>query len=122
VYGDHICRGCKRSYVEVIDWNRYEEGQKKLIHQRLQQQIESVVSDFIVIDDAQILKMHLDKAALRTPLYNSPLYWAHELLRLKAIQIKCLNHVGLRAKPPYETFTANALFTEMDERLFRNAG
>jgi predicted Fe-S protein YdhL (DUF1289 family) len=119
VYGDNICRGCKRSYTEVIDWNRYDAAQKKRIHQRLQHNIEKVVADFLVVENSTLLKAQLDQVALRPVLYDSPLYWAHELLRLKANQIEDLQSYGLGAKPPYDRCSANALFTEMDAQLYR---
>lgn len=118
VYGDNICRGCKRSYVEVIDWNRYDAAQKQAIHQRLQHNIEKVVADFLVVENANVLKAQLDQVALRPVLYDSPLYWAHEFLRLKANQVKDLQPYGLRAKPPHDTCSVNALFTEMDAQLY----
>jgi len=118
VYGDNICRGCKRGYLEVIDWNRYDPPQKQAINQRLQQQIETVVADFVIIEDEEKLKSQLDQVALRPPIYSSPFFWAYELLRLKAIQIDNLSAYGLRAKPPYYTLTANGLFTKIDDRLY----
>lgn len=118
VYGDTVCRGCKRNYKEVIDWNRYDVAQKEAIHHRLQKNIEQVVEDFLVVEDAKLLKTQLEKVALRPLLYDSPLYWAHELLRLKANQIEDLQPYGLRAKPPYDAGSVNALFTEMDEELY----
>ena len=27
-YGDEVCRGCKRFYFEVINWNKYDENEK----------------------------------------------------------------------------------------------
>ncbi|WP_317135104.1 DUF1289 domain-containing protein [Piscirickettsia litoralis] len=29
VYGDDVCRGCKRFYHEIIDWNQYDINQKQ---------------------------------------------------------------------------------------------
>lgn len=33
--GDEICRGCGRTFQEVIDWNTYSDDQKIAINQRL---------------------------------------------------------------------------------------
>ncbi|MEJ2131069.1 MAG: DUF1289 domain-containing protein, partial [Gammaproteobacteria bacterium] len=35
VYGDLVCRGCKRYAHEVIEWNRYEPQQKREVWRRL---------------------------------------------------------------------------------------
>lgn len=121
VYGDTICRGCKRHYREVIDWNRLSAIQKHAINLFLQQQIEKVTTQFVHVENAAQLKSQLDRAAIRPPLYDSPLCWAYELLRLRAQQMTTLIDYGLRAKPPYDTFTANALFTVLDDMLYAEA-
>jgi predicted Fe-S protein YdhL (DUF1289 family) len=118
VYGDNICRGCKRHYLEVIDWNRYDAPQKQAINGRLQQHIETVVAEFIVIEDEKKLKTQLDQVALRPPIYPNPLCWAYELLRLKSQQMTDLRDYGLRAKPPYDALTVNGLFTALDDKLY----
>lgn len=118
VYGDNICRGCKRDYREVIDWNRYLLIKKKTINQRLQEQIETVTARFIDIESPEQLKLKLMQVALRPLLYDSPLCWAYELLRLKARQIILLSDYGLQAKTPYEMITPSALFTKLDDELY----
>ena len=40
VYGDLVCRGCKRFSHEIIDWNRYDHQQKAAVWQRLEQLLE----------------------------------------------------------------------------------
>lgn len=119
VYGDNICRGCKRNYREVIDWNRYDEQEKQQIYQRLQQQIEQVVATFIdVIDPAQ-LKTKLQQANGQQPLlYDSPLFWAYELLRLQAVHITTLADYGLQATADYQALSTKALFTLLDDELY----
>lgn len=118
VYGDFICRGCKRDYREIIDWNRYEPGKKREINQRLQQQIETVTAQFIHVENPEQLKLQLKEVAIRPLLYDSPLCWAYELLRIKAKKITSLEDYGLRAKSPYEAVTASVLFTELDDALY----
>ncbi len=119
VYGDDVCRGCKRHYLEVINWNGYLDAQKKSINLRLESQIEMVASKFIEITHQDRLKSQLDQVALRPPIYNSPLYWGYELLRLKAKEINDLTVFGLRAQPAYEALSANELFTQIDDELYR---
>jgi len=118
VYGDNFCRGCKRHYLEVIHWNRYDTSQKQAINQRLEQQIETIMREFVVITDEQKLKVCLDQVTLRPPLYPNPFYWAYELLRLKAKQMTALGAYGFYAIPPYHTLSANTLFTQMDDKLY----
>src|SRR6185312_296117 len=99
VYGDDICRGCKRGYIEVIEWNRYTDQQKQVINQRLEQQMERVIAKFLIIEDAQKLKAQLDRVALRPPLYQNSSCCANALLRPTATKIDTLSACGLRAIP-----------------------
>lgn len=39
VLGDEICRGCGRTFQEVLEWNHYNDAQKREINQRLRHQV-----------------------------------------------------------------------------------
>lgn len=43
VFGDQVCRGCRRFSAEVIEWNRYSDEQKMMIWQRLDEQLDRIV-------------------------------------------------------------------------------
>ncbi len=43
VFGDQVCRGCRRFSTEVIEWNRYSDEQKMMIWQRLDEQLDRIV-------------------------------------------------------------------------------
>ena len=45
-YGDDVCRGCKRYWYEVVNWNRMTKEQKLIIKERLKVQKETVDSVF----------------------------------------------------------------------------
>ena len=36
VYGDLVCRGCKRFHHEVVNWNLYNEEEKRAVWRRLE--------------------------------------------------------------------------------------
>ena len=36
VFGDQVCRGCKRFHHEVIEWNGYTDVQKETVWNRLE--------------------------------------------------------------------------------------
>lgn len=40
--GDEICRGCGRTYIEVIEWNSYPDWKKASILRRLENEQERV--------------------------------------------------------------------------------
>lgn len=35
VLGDEVCRGCGRTFDEVLNWHQYSDEQKRAINQRL---------------------------------------------------------------------------------------
>jgi predicted Fe-S protein YdhL (DUF1289 family) len=41
-YGDDICRGCGRTFIEVIDWIIYEDEQKKSVWMRVEEEGTSI--------------------------------------------------------------------------------
>lgn len=43
VFGDDVCRGCRRFSHEVIHWNRYNANEQKLVWKRLDQQIDKIL-------------------------------------------------------------------------------
>lgn len=43
VFGDSVCRGCRRFNHEVINWNRYSNAQKQSIWQRLDAQLDQIL-------------------------------------------------------------------------------
>ena len=43
VYGDQVCRGCKRFRHEIIMWNGYGSSEKAAVWSRLEQLLEQVV-------------------------------------------------------------------------------
>lgn len=38
VLGDEICRGCGRSFEEVLNWHQFSDEQKRTINRRLTEQ------------------------------------------------------------------------------------
>jgi predicted Fe-S protein YdhL (DUF1289 family) len=51
VFGDSVCRGCMRFIHEVIDWNRYNDAQKQLVWQRLDEHLHIILPQFVRIYD-----------------------------------------------------------------------
>lgn len=43
VFGDDVCRGCRRFSHEVIHWNRYSDEEQRLVWIRLDQQIDKII-------------------------------------------------------------------------------
>ena len=66
MFGDHVCRGCKRFHHEVIEWNGYTDIQKETVWNRLE-------SLKVLIMKSKIstpAKQHTSKAADQQRLFE----------------------------------------------------
>jgi uncharacterized protein len=115
IYGDAVCRGCKRSYQEVIDWNTYDDAQKQVIMQRLEQQIVVACQDKLIVTDAALLQQQLVKFNIRYRLESDPLCWAFYLLREGSHKIQDLSKYGIALTAQYQDLTLSMLYQQIDE-------
>lgn len=99
VYGDTVCRGCKRFDYEIIDWNGYTMAQKQAIWQRLQQLLEQVMQTKLVIRDKQRLKQKLIQHNIRFHPEQSSYYWTYQLLAKGARHINNIQAYGIELLP-----------------------
>jgi len=82
VFGDDVCRGCKRFSHEVISWNTYSEQQKQAVLARLEKLLSQAVTDHLeVFDEERLRASHAELGTGRPPA-SSPHRLAYELLRL----------------------------------------
>ena len=118
VYGDTVCRGCKRFYKEVIEWNTFGDTQKYQVYSRLSHLMSEVVSRFLVIVDPKLLLQQLQNHSIRYHRTDNPFCWAHHLLRVGVDKIQNINHYGINVKEEYLHLNLSALFTLIDESLY----
>jgi uncharacterized protein len=94
--GDSVCRGCKRFAHEVIDWNAYDQEQRRVIEQRLSGFLVQVVARYVEIVDEPLLRAQLELQRVRYRADRAPLCWVFDLFRAGASQIKDPAQFGLR--------------------------
>lgn len=116
VYGDEICRGCKRTYDEVIDWNRFTPEQKSAVYDRLNEHAEHIVSQFFTIVAPEKLASALDDQSIRYRPDHSPATWVLQWLRFTRFD-KSWDELGVTVMPEYQSYTRRALFTVLDDLL-----
>lgn len=121
VFGDTYCRGCKRHFKEIIEWNTYTPQQKQEIFSRLSKTQSKIVQEFLVITDAEILLQQLHTHHIRYYATDDPFCWAHHLLRTHADKITHLNDYGIAIKADYHHLSLLELFTLMDEKLYSSS-
>lgn len=121
IYGDEVCRGCKRSYQEVIDWNTYSNEQRKSIFSRLWSNIEKACEDKIKITDLKKLRSQCDKYNIRYFEEQSPLCWAYYLLQEGHSKIQNLKQYGLYIQSAYKDLSLTELYQIIDQQLLDQA-
>ena len=121
VYGDEICRGCKRTAQEVIDWNQYDETEKKSVFNRLETVLVTLMQDKMTVIDSQLLQAALHSYQIRHRDDSDPLCWAYHLLRIRANKIDDIKHYGIKIHSPYCHDSLVDLFTLIDNQFLHAA-
>lgn len=65
VFGDQVCRGCRRFNHEVIDWNHYTTEQQLTIWQRLDAQLDQILLPLLVNADIHQVEAFLESKHVR---------------------------------------------------------
>ncbi len=120
VYGDDVCRGCKRLYQEVIDWNAYDEQMKEVILLRLHVGMSSVVKNFLKVTDADLLLKELHAHQIRYQTQD-PYCLAHHLLRVRGAKIIDIKLHGIEINLEYQALSLVTVFTLIDKKLLEIA-
>ena len=118
VYGDTVCRGCKRYDYEIIDWNTYNEEQQQSVWLRLEKLLEQVMKDKLIITDQQLLKQKLIKHNIRFRPNQSSYYWAYHLLLKGSRLIKNIDAYGICLIAPYDQVPLWQLREQIDSEFF----
>ena len=113
-YGDSVCRGCKRFAHEIVDWNRYDDIQKAAVLARLTQLMSKVLSQYVLVTDAGMLKHALDSHGLRYRKDQPPECWAYDLFRQTRGQFARLTDLGLAKLPEVESMSYREIWDSMN--------
>ena len=100
VFGDQVCRGCKRFHHEVIEWNGYTDIQKEAVWNRLESLKVLIMKSNIFIENQVLLQSKLD--SLKISYYDKvdPYCWVFDLIKQASQSINDLSEFGL--KPLFE--------------------
>ncbi|HIO43517.1 MAG TPA: DUF1289 domain-containing protein, partial [Gammaproteobacteria bacterium] len=100
VFGDQVCRGCKRFHHEVIEWNGYTDVQKETVWNRLESLKVLIMKSKIFIENQVLLQSKLD--SLKISYYDKvdPYCWVFDLIKQASQSINDLSEFGL--KPLFE--------------------
>ncbi len=118
VYGDEVCRGCKRFYKEIIDWNGYDQAKRDVVYDRIDKHIEQVMKGKITITDPKLMLSQLEKNAVRYRTDDNPYGWAYILLRDLAEHIKEPAEYGFSVDASVSQYTLPKLIHMIDDEYY----
>lgn len=118
VYGDLVCRGCKRFHHEVIHWNGYSEDEKYAVWRRLEVLLVQVMAGKVEIFDAERLRMQLEQRQIRYVPQQSPYCWAYQLIARGARVISQLDAYGMALLPEFREWALPDLRDAIDREFF----
>ena len=118
VYGDLVCRGCKRSHHEVIHWNGYNEDEKRAVWLRLEQLLVQVMTAKLEIFDADKLRLQLVQRKIRFVPHQSEYCWAYQLIARGARVISQVEAYGFVLLPEFRNWSLPELRDAIDREFF----
>ena len=81
VFGDEVCRGCKRFQHEIIKWNAYDDIEKRSVLNRLELLKVQIMQSKVLIIDEDLLRSKLDEYKVKFDEDSDSLCWVFDLLR-----------------------------------------
>ena len=81
VFGDEVCRGCKRFQHEIIKWNAYDDIEKRSVLNRLELLKVQIMQSKVMIIDEDLLRSKLDEYEVKFDEDSDSLCWVFDLLR-----------------------------------------
>ena len=118
VYGDLVCRGCKRFHHEVIHWNGYNEDVKRAVWLRLEQLLVQVMTAKLEIFDADKLRLQLVQRKIRFVPHQSEYCWAYQLIARGARVISQVEAYGFVLLPEFRNWSLPELRDAIDREFF----
>jgi predicted Fe-S protein YdhL (DUF1289 family) len=118
VYGDLVCRGCKRFHHEVIHWNGYNEEEKRAVWLRLEKLLVQVMTAKLEVFDANKLRLQLVQRQIRFVPHQSEYCWAYQLIARGARMITQVEAYGFALLPEFRDWTLPELRDAIDREFF----
>ncbi|KAB0549858.1 DUF1289 domain-containing protein [Pseudomonas argentinensis] len=118
VFGDSVCRGCKRFHHEVINWNGYSDEEKQAVWLRLEMLLVQVMAAKLEVFDETLLLKQLEQRKIRFVPHQSPYCWAYQLLARGARVIMQVEAYGIALLPEFRDWELPDLRDAIDREFF----
>ena len=117
VFGDDVCRGCKRFQHEVIQWNSYSDPEKESVLTRLETLKTQIMESKVLILDEQVLKQQLESLKIIFNQDTNPYCLIFDLFRQASQSIGDTSEFGFEILSS-QTDNLLALKKIIEEELF----
>ncbi|MEE1951213.1 DUF1289 domain-containing protein [Pseudomonas alcaligenes] len=118
VYGDLVCRGCKRFHHEVVNWNVYSDEEKRAVWRRLEVLLVQVMQGKVEVFDPLRLRAQLEQRQVRFVPEQSEYCWAYQLIARASRLISRLDAYGLVLLPEFRDWPLPELREAIDREFF----
>ncbi|TBU74069.1 DUF1289 domain-containing protein [Phytopseudomonas daroniae] len=118
VFGDSVCRGCKRFHHEVINWNGYSDEEKQAVWLRLEMLLVQVMTAKLEVFDEALLLKQLEQRKIRFVPHQSAYCWAYQLLARGARVITQVDAYGISLLPEFRNWELPDLRDAIDREFF----
>lgn len=116
--GDSVCRGCKRFTHEVINWNSYNQQQKRIVDQRLSGFLSQCVSNKLSVCDSKLLRWQLQVQQIPHVPSHGDYCGVFSLLKAGARQIQSPASFGFEVNSDFKPIALEQLRNTIDEEFF----
>jgi uncharacterized protein len=124
IYGDDICRGCHRSFDEIIEWNSLSTEKKHKILDRLEKLQKKHCSKYILVENEELMLSRLNELNIRVRRNCDPIALAYQLIRqdISNITIDNMHDFGICLNENVDIKTnLNNIITEIDEQIYQES-
>ena len=118
VFGDKVCRGCKRYTEEIVEWNAYSQAQKQAVDDRLQSHLLQILGGKFIVQDADKFQRALQDNNIRYIAARPPLCWVNDLLRTRIVEEQPLETFGLALHKSLTGMAIADIRHELDSELY----
>jgi uncharacterized protein len=118
VFGDQVCRGCKRFHHEIVNWNLYTDDEKRAVWERLEVLLVQVMQSKISVFDPALLRQQLEQRKIRFNTGQSAYCWAYQLIAKGARVINQLDAYGLALMPEFRDWSLPDIRDAIDREFF----
>ena len=114
-YGDEVCRGCKRFYFEVINWNKYDKDEKVAIWTRLESLKTQIIYSKIKKINSEKLSKKIAELDLKIKTDLNEYCQVFDLIKLVSESFEDLSEFGITLNQ--EGINLEKLKKELEEEL-----